>query len=84
MIKWDVATDPVPSGRWLTMHGKNVVFEVMEHSYIARTSKTRAGRRTVMLAQGIVQWLRAKVLNGIADGKLLCAMDDVEMPAPED
>ena len=72
MIKWDVATVlvPIASVRRMTMHGNEVVLE-KEHSYIEITN----GNRMELVVQGNVRWLRAKVLNGDLDGKLLC-MDE--------
>ena len=56
-----------------------MVFEE-EHWHINH----RNGKRTELVVQGNIYWLRAKVLHGQVDGKLPCAMDDVEMRALED
>ena len=53
-----------------TVQGNKVVFE--------------GGALVHQVVQGTFYWLRAKILNGGLDSKLLCAMGDVEMRALED
>ena len=81
IMKWDVATVrfPIASVRRLKMQGNTVVFKE-EQSY----TEDRSGKRTESAVQGNVYWLRAKVLKGEVDGKLVCAVADVEMRALED
>ena len=63
----------VASVRRLTMQSTKVVCE--EHS----NTENWKGIRTELVVQGNVYWLTAKGKNGKVDGKLLRAMDDVEM-----
>ena len=81
IIRWDIARVRclIASVRRLTMQGNKVVFEE-EHSYI----ENRNGNRTELEAEGHVYWLKTNVLNGVVDGKMQCAMNEVEMRALED
>ena len=80
-IKWDVATFrfPIASVRRLTIQGAKVVFG-KKCSYIENTD----GNRTELVVQGIVFWLKAKVLEEKVDSKLVCSMESVEMRALEE
>ena len=46
--------------------------------------KTRTGTTRSWWCISNVYWLKAKVLGGKADSKLLCNMDSVDMQSPED
>ena len=46
--------------------------------------KHKDGTRTELVVQSNVYWLRAEVLDGKADSKWLCAMDDVVVRALEE
>ena len=76
-IKWDVATVRVPiaSVRRLTMQGNKVVFE--EQQYVEH----RDGYRTELVVQSDVYRLRAQVLDGRIDSKLLRAVEGFQMRA---
>ena len=51
---------------------------------ITRAWKNKDGNRTELVARSTVYLLQAKVLDGNANGKLLCNMNSVDMRALED